>query len=196
MASVEAELSQAATRMRLLAIAGHISRTNREVVRQDLVSDALVRICDPDKKPWRPPPPFLDHMAHVMRDVFVAQRRRGAGRFEVVGATVLVGDRPEDGHRVRLDPADKAQDPAPTPDEALSQHQEQARAERLGEQLRARIAHLPDAARVLDLARQGVEGASEVAALAGCSVDTVYQAHRTIRRYARELRDEAMKEAS
>jgi DNA-directed RNA polymerase specialized sigma24 family protein len=51
---------------------------------KDLVADALMRVCDPDDKPWDPQArSFFRHFRRVMDDDAIEAARTGPGRFEV-----------------------------------------------------------------------------------------------------------------
>ena len=51
---------------------------------KDLLADVLMRVCDPDDKPWDPHArTFFRHMRHVMDDHAIKLSRAGPGRFEV-----------------------------------------------------------------------------------------------------------------
>jgi DNA-directed RNA polymerase specialized sigma24 family protein len=50
---------------------------------KDLVADAMIRICDPDDKPWDPQVrSFFRHFRRVMSDDAIEAARTGEGRFE------------------------------------------------------------------------------------------------------------------
>ena len=125
------------------------------------------------------PPPFLTHMGYVIRDIHIENKRRGYGRFEKV-----------DSH---LAADEDAAHPGPLPDEEIAQRSDLARLKELGIELRSRISHLPHAGQVFDLACEGLDDATKVAAKLECRIEDVYQAHRTLKRYASDIADRASK---
>ncbi len=166
-------------RLRLLRLARRVSRSNNLANAEDLVGEALAAACDPDHKPWNPPPKFLTHMGYVIRDIHIEGKRRGHGRFEVV-----------DSH---VEADEDAADPAPLPDEEIAKRRDLARLRELGVELRSRVSHMPHAGQVFELACQGLDDATEVAAKLECRVEDVYQAHRTLKRYGSDIADRASK---
>jgi DNA-directed RNA polymerase specialized sigma24 family protein len=174
---VAAEVAKVGIRLRLLRLARRVSRSKSLADAEDLVGDALAAACDPGHKPWDPPPPFLTHMTYVIRDMSIEHKRRGHGRFEIVDSPVAADE--------------DAADPAPLPDEEIAQRDDFVRLRELGVELRARVSHLPHAGQVFDLACEGLDDSAEVAAKLECRVEDVYQAHRTLKRYASDIADRA-----
>lgn len=81
-------------------------RTRSDAEAKDLVADALVRVCDPDDKPWDPSErTFYRHMRRVMDDDAIEQARTGFKKYEIV-------DTEHEGF-------DRAIQPIPGPDMAL-----------------------------------------------------------------------------
>jgi hypothetical protein len=177
----QAELAKAGTRKRLLSIAHWFARNPSDD--EDLVAAALEITFDPGKKPWTPPPAFFEHMAGIIKDVAIEAQRRGHGRFEKVSA-----DRAHDPSRP---------DPAPLPDDALSEHEEAARRRRLGLKLRASVEGIGVCVQVLDCVTEGLEDTGAIAQRIGCTVEDIYQAHRTLKLHGRRiLAEEKMAEAA
>ncbi|MCL2448941.1 MAG: hypothetical protein FWD17_08345 [Polyangiaceae bacterium] len=160
--------------------------TSSEAEGEDLLSDAVACVCDPDDgRPWDPERgSFAAHMRIVLRDLARRERRRARHRREVVDSAVAERD---------------SEDPAPTPDEALSNARGLARLRRLGERLRERLAgeHAkPRALQAFDLAAEGVGEAREQAARLGCSVADIRVANQIVVREAqRVLKEERKSEA-
>jgi DNA-directed RNA polymerase specialized sigma24 family protein len=159
--------------------------THSEADAEDLVSDAIHVMCDPqDGRPWDPARgTLLAHARVVMVDLAKARRRRAATRREVPGDLLAL--------------AEEMPHAGPAPDEALSDARLRGRLERLGGRLRESIGHLPRAVQVFDLGCQGVEKPDEQAHAIGCDVREVYEANRQIARHAaRVLADEQKEEAA
>ena len=152
-------LEEPRTRTLLLKFAGWL--THSEADAQDLVSDAINRMCDPeDGRPWDPKRGSLfAHARIVMADLAKARRRRAATRREVLGDSLAF--------------AEEVPHAGPAPDEALSDVRLRERLQRLGGRLRERIGRLPRAVQVFDLACQGVETPDEQAQAIGCDVRQV-----------------------
>ncbi len=140
---------------------------------EDLFTDALLKVCDPEEgRPWDPSRgTFLTHMRVVMRDLWQEGKRRAAARREVLDAHALLG----------------ALDPAPNPEDALSEARATERRHRLGEQLRERIAHHPLTLQVFDAACEGLGEAAAIAEHLGRPVQEVYDCNEKIVYHGRRL---------
>jgi DNA-directed RNA polymerase specialized sigma24 family protein len=102
---------------------------------KDLIADALVRVCDPDGRPWGEEGSFKRHMRMVMDDIVIQKARRGAGKFEKRMPSMGFGE-------------DRVSD-EPPPDVLLHQHRQLDRMRRMGERVHARLVrHDPLGARV------------------------------------------------
>ena len=60
-------------------------RTRNAEDARDLIADAMVRVCDPQDRPWDPGrATFFRHMRMVMDDDVIEQHRRGFKKYEIV----------------------------------------------------------------------------------------------------------------
>jgi len=145
---------------------------------EDLLADAVERICDPEKSPWDPARGNLfGHLRRVVDDLAVDRARRGPSRFEVPKAQVISED---------------AIDPAPLADEALREREHGAWLVEVGRLLLAELREGdPVAARVYECALKGVEKPAEQAEALGLPVEQVYAAMRRIDRAAAHVRKKA-----
>ena len=149
--------------------------TQSEADAEDLLSDAMGRVCDPEGRPWDPERgSFGAHVRVLMRDLAKAQQRSARVRREEVSAQSVA----------------RAVAGAPPPDEALSEARTLERLRRMGRTLRERLSSRPRALQVLDARLEGVERAEEVAELLGCPVQEVYDANRQIAYHAARVRAE------
>ncbi len=179
---IAAEVAKVGMRARLIHLARWIGEWDSPADAEDLVSGALARACDPADKPWNPPPGFLTHMGYIIRDLSISKSRRGYGRFEVVDSGLAADE--QTAH------------PDPLPDAALVEQGELERLRELGRELRARVSHMPHAVHVFDLGCQGIDDPAEVAEITQCRLEDVYQARRTLKRYANEILKSHRKTAS
>jgi hypothetical protein len=156
----------------LLGIAGWFAPSAAD--REDLLADALVLVCDPDKAPWDPTKGTLyQHMGFVMRDLWVRKLSSWTSHHIVFDSNLA---------------ADEASvDRAPLPDEALEQQRALAWLRRLGAMLRERVLQHDHAVRVLDLASEGIDEPSELAEKVPCAVEQVYRAIETLKYHARAV---------
>ncbi|MGH7269554.1 MAG: hypothetical protein ACREJ3_03910 [Polyangiaceae bacterium] len=164
-----AELEDEGVRRTLLRVARGRCASDSDA--EDLVANALVRICDPERDPWDPARgPFVRHMAYVMRDMAIDRARSWDART-IVTDSVLAHD-------------EDIEDPASLADDALDAHRARARLHRLGVALRARLADDAHAVAVFDCACRGVEEPAAQADEIGCSVKDVYEARRRLKYHA------------
>jgi hypothetical protein len=112
-------------------------------------------------------------MRIVMGDLRKRERSRAHTRREILDSSLAFD-------------AD-APDPRPEPDDALSDARGLARLRRLGGILRERISHKPRTLQVFDHGGDGIEDASELARLIGCTVLEVYDANRQIAYHAAKI---------
>lgn len=156
--------------------------THSEVDAEDLLSDTILCMCDPQNgRPWDPGRgSLLAHARVVMVDLAKAKRRRAAARREILGDPVAFDE--------------GMPHPGPAPDEAVSDTRLLERLRRLGGRLRERVGHLPRALQVFDLGCEGVETAGKLAQAIGCDVRDVYEANRQIARNAARVLAEERKE--
>jgi DNA-directed RNA polymerase specialized sigma24 family protein len=141
---------------------------------EDLVTDSLMRVLDPDDRPWDGRRPFLSFMSFLLREVYKDQMRRYAAR-----------EIPEDGRAID----EATQSALPSAEEAID------RTRSLNDHLElyARLckdleSEDPSLRKCLELQVEEVSS-EEQAAILGWSIDKVYQAHRTIARHALRIRD-------
>jgi DNA-directed RNA polymerase specialized sigma24 family protein len=174
---VAEQLAIQSIRERLLKIA--CWSTKNFAAAQDLTQDALVRVLDPEDRPWDPEKgTFLTHMTHVLRQIW-ADRLRRLANHELpserrVGSAAMASDEP-------------------LPDEALDDHRSLVVAELLVERLMVALEkQRPMAARCLELMGNGVMAAREQAEQLGCPVEDVYEANRFLKRQAQRIREEWM----
>jgi hypothetical protein len=153
-------------------------RTHTEWDAKDLVAEAIVCACDPDRKPWDPAKrTFFRHMRFVMDDLAVEQARKGYARFEDVGT--------------KLEFEQVLVDPRPLADEALENVSTQDRLARWGERLRERMEGSdPLAVRVFDACCLGIEGDDARAAHTGCTEKEAHEAYRRLMYQAAKIVDE------
>jgi hypothetical protein len=153
-------------------------RTHTEWDAKDLMADAIVCACDPDRKPWDPAKrTFFRHMRFVMDDLAVERARKGYARFEDLGA--------------KLEFEQVLVDPRPLSDEALEDVRATERLGRWGGRLRGRMeASDPLAVRVFDACSLGIEGDEARAAHAGCTEKEAHEAYRRLMYQAAKIVDE------
>jgi RNA polymerase sigma factor (sigma-70 family) len=174
---VAEQLANQSVRERLVKIAWW--STKNFAAAQDLVQDALVRVLDPEDRPWDPEMgTFLTHMTHVLRQIWTDRLRRLTHHEmpseSLTGSATIASD-------------------DPPPDEALDEHRSLVVAELLVERLMVCLEkQRPLAARCLELMVQGVMAARDQAEQLGCAVEDVYEANRFLKRQAQRLRDEWM----
>ena len=162
---VVAELKIGPVRQRIDEIAARLSGSYADA--DDLVANALVLVCDPDRSPWDPSQGSLaKHVGFIMRDLWIAQNRRARTRREVVDSEVA--------HEAPTRNATSV-------DEALAEHETRVRMKRLGLELRAGlVADDPIALKVFDEISAGSEGLDAIARAIGCAVKDVEKALRRI----------------
>jgi DNA-directed RNA polymerase specialized sigma24 family protein len=166
---VAEQLATQSVRERLVKIAWWSTRDSAAA--RDLVQDVLVRVLDPEDRPWDPEKgTFLTHVTHVLRQIWTDRLRRLTH------------------HEM---PSMASDDPPP--DEALDEHRSLVVAELLVERLMVSLEkQRPLAARCLESMGQGVMAAREQAEQLACPVEDVYEASRFLKRQAQRLRDEWM----
>ena len=158
-----AALQEGSTRELLLKFGGTLCHSEADA--EDLLMDAISRVCDPSDRPWdEARGTFRAHMRVVIRDLARDRRRIGAGRHEVL-------DEDEVRH---------ARSPGQGSADLLSDAQDLDHLRRRGAILRARLADQPRAVAVFDLTCAGIDAPSEIAERLGCTVEEVYAANRQI----------------
>jgi hypothetical protein len=170
-----AALGEGDTRTNLLKFASWL--THSEAQGEDLLSDAVECVCDPENgRPWDPDrASFGTHMRIVMRDLARRERRSSRSRHEVLSP-----------RKVK-----RARSLAPLADDVLDHARGFDRLQRLGETLRAGLSSRPLDLEVLDARMAGTERADDLAQLLGRPVEEIYEANRRIARCAaRVLREE------
>jgi hypothetical protein len=175
---VAEQLANATIREKLMKIAWW--STKEALAARDLVEDGLVRVLDPEDKPWDPENgTFVTHMTHVLRQIWSDRLRRL--KDHELPSERLVG-------RARARAA-MASDDLP-PDEALDDHRSLVVAELLVERLMVALEkQRPLAAQCLELMGNGA-AAREQAEQLGCPVEDVYEANRFLKRQAQRIREE------
>lgn len=157
--------------------------TGSDADAEDLLSDAMQSICDPEEgRPWDAARgSFLTHARIVMRDLARRARRSARARREVL-----------DG-RLAFD--ETTGDEGDLADAALEQARELERDRRLGGLLGQRLD--PMALRVFGHRCQGKDDCAELAIVCQCSVEDVYDANQRIAYHAgRILAEEREAEAA
>jgi DNA-directed RNA polymerase specialized sigma24 family protein len=156
--------------------------TGSEADAEDLLSDAMQSICDPQEgRPWDPTrSSFLTHARIVMRDLARRGRRSARARREVLDGRLAFDETTGDERDLA--------------DGALEQARELERDRRLGGLLCQRLD--PTALRVFEYRCQGKDDCAELAIVCKCSVEDVYDANQRIAYQAgRVLAEERQAEA-
>jgi hypothetical protein len=169
------EVSKPGVRNKLITFA--MWRLESEPDAEDLVQEALAKVCDPQDSPWDEGKgkSFVRHVGSIINGLASNERRSARARREMGEATL--------GHDIH------AVDGSPLPDEALGMHRESARLLRLGTLLRSRIEEKGDqvALDMLDCARRGKVEIEEVEQETGHSPDEIRDAHRRLKYHARQI---------
>jgi len=140
---------------------------------EDLVSDALIRVLDPEDLPWEIGP-FLGHMKFVMRHLWGRQQRPARVKKEVADEDVTRGKR--------------GLSREPRADDELDRRRWLAERRELGETLLTDIEHKNPLIRpCFELSAQGIESAEDQAAILKCDVADVREARRIIKYHAKRL---------
>jgi DNA-directed RNA polymerase specialized sigma24 family protein len=168
---VLALLADRRTRSRLVQIA--VTITGSWADADDLVSDAINRVLDPDDSPWVKGA-FMTHMAYVLKQTWQRQQRIGRHHREK-----------PDEDATRDKKSTSREHPA---DEQLEGHRSLALRGHLGELLLADIDD-PLVRKCFELSLRGVEP-TEQAAILGCTVREIYDMRHLIRRRARRVLEE------
>jgi hypothetical protein len=151
-------------------------RAKHEQDAEDLLSNSLIRVLDPDDLPWVPTArPFVFHMRVVMRRVWQGHQALLRTKNEVYdgGAT-----------------EENAADDGAGPDEAVARARELETERILGERLRTRLVDDPDALRLFDFAStQDLERGEQAAAL-GWTTDQWRAVYKRIAYAAKAVRQE------
>ena len=152
--------------------------TKSEADAKDLVEDALMRVLDPEDRPWSPTEcTFLTHMGRVMRYVWDQQRQRASATRELLDE----GLAHDDNTRSR----------EPRTDDHLERHRSLAVFQRLGTQLRSDLSDDPLAAEIFDIgAGDGPLEPDEVAKVLPYPPEEIKNAIKRIKYRARKLLDE------
>ncbi len=176
------ELEKPEVRRKLFKLARW--RTGSESDAQDLVQEALKKVCEPGASPWNPAgdKSFVMHVGSVINGLASNQSRSARALHEIVDATLVRDDALVDGGLLA--------------DESLAAHREFAELRRLGERLLAELeASDPDAADVYRLAMQGYESAAEQAAKLERAEDDVRNALLRIKYGAAQIAEQERKAA-
>lgn len=154
-------------------------RTKSVVEAQDLIADAMVRVCDPDDRPWTPgTASFVRHMRLVMDGDHFEAKRTGFGKYETVDS--------------EHEAFDRAVEPTPGPDMALQ-------AKRRLDWLRGLMLRLitrlkgkdPLALAMYELACDNRhDEPAEFAEALAVPVEEIYEAMRRLRYHGKIVRDE------
>jgi DNA-directed RNA polymerase specialized sigma24 family protein len=166
------ELEKPKVRGKLHKIA--LVRTTSHAPAEDLVQSALLRVLDPEDAPWDPSQgSFVRHMKLVIRQTWGRQVRRASVQREVRDG----GVKAEEGTASKGDLADE---------EVEHLRWLRQRASLLDEVVTTLEAEHPLVRPICELGAQGIESPAEQAQKLGCSVQTVYDAFATLKRYARK----------
>jgi DNA-directed RNA polymerase specialized sigma24 family protein len=151
-------------------------RTGDEDEANDLVANALVLVCDPEKdKTWDPSKrTFFRHMRRVLDDIAIEQKRTGAGKYEINESTLIRKTGDPDAFP---DPADDR----PLPDEVLHGHFKLAWLRALGQTLLGILRGRDEPAIAVFHAACIFDTPAEQASHLGVPVEEVYEAHRRLR---------------
>jgi DNA-directed RNA polymerase specialized sigma24 family protein len=153
-------------------------RSGSEAAAHDLLADAMLLVCDPERKPWRPTERgFTCHVRMVMDDLAVQRARRGYGRYEraqdgdVLDATTQGGARPTD--------------------DELHDRRDLARMRALAERTIVRCEKsYPRARAVFEALSDGLEKPAEIAAKLGCETEPVYRTIKALKQHGKQVREE------
>jgi hypothetical protein len=168
------ELGKPKLRRALVDIAKWSTRSDADA--DDLVSDAIVAVLDPEGYPWVSlKRTFLTHMSYVMRHIWDEDMRRARVKRELIDEDVTR----DKGTVSRVPPVD----------DELDRLRSLAVLQGLGARLIDEIGDkFPIATKVYELGAAGVEEPAEQAAIIQCSVEEVYEATRTLKHHARRIR--------
>ena len=144
----------------------------------DMLSDAMLLVCDPAQKPWDPDRgTFTSHVMRVVADLAIERTRKGAGRFEQA----------HDG--LTLD--ESTEHPLPHPEDLLQSKRELAWMREMAERTLDRAGRTyPFARSIFGLLSSGVDKPAELSAELGCPVDQVYSTIEAIKRHGRQVQEE------
>ena len=168
-----AEYDRKRTRELLLKLAFFSTRSVADA--EDLVQTAFLRLLDVEDLPWLGGT-FLTHMSHAMRDTWKEKLRRRSAT-----------ERPDEG----VTAGDRSFAPGPPPDGQAHRARTLAVHRSLGERLLDRIrGKHPLAARVFELACDGVDEPADQAAALGVPVEQVYEAQRVLKRNGEQIKQQ------
>jgi DNA-directed RNA polymerase specialized sigma24 family protein len=168
------ELSKPGVAPRVHRIAWRRCRSDHDA--EDLVSDSMMRVCDPDDQPWVPTArPFLRHMSVVIRYLWRWHRARLRTRNEIY-----------DGGTAQEESAGHETSPDGEVDELRSLEIQR----RLARRLKTRLADDPEALKLLALAEKEDLEPSEQAEELRWKVDKVHLVAKRIRYQAKAVRHE------
>ena len=142
----------------------------------DLVADAMLLVCDPERKPWDPAKgSFARHVRLVIEDLVVERARTGPGRFES----------PEDG----LPEQESTPDGARSPEDALRSERELEWMRELAERTLGRTERTyPHARAIFGRLSQGFDRPSEWVHEIGCPLEQAYATIEALKRHGRQVR--------
>jgi len=173
-----AEANKPEVRKKLILFASW--RGHSEADAEDLVQEALAKVCDPNDSPWDPErgKSFVVHVGSIINGLASNVVKSARVRHEIIETQLA-----HDG---------SAHDEAPPPDDALEERRESARLQRMGELLRSYFEERGDTipVQVLDWARQGKEEIDEVAAETGHPLQEIRDAQRRMKYRAKQIRAE------
>jgi hypothetical protein len=174
--SVRALAELAKPKMRDLLVRIAFLSTRSEADAEDLVAEALETVLDPVGDPWVKGS-FVNHMMYVMRHQWAERMKTWAARNVAADPAIT-----RDENTVGTEP------PA---DEQLHDRREYHELRSLGAQLLLEIGPKhPIAKRSFELGAQGIEDPEEQAKIIGCTVEEIYRAQDTLKRYAKRIREE------
>jgi hypothetical protein len=171
------ELKKPRMREHLLRLA--YWRTRHVADAEDLVGDALIAACDPDRKPWPERRGFRLHMSLVMRDLWIEGWRSARARREVVD------------HEVAHD--ETTVDRTAAPDEALHYGRKLHWLRTLASRLRAWLVadgSYPLDVEILDLGFEGIDAPAELAEALVRTPEEINDALRRLKYHGARIRAE------
>jgi DNA-directed RNA polymerase specialized sigma24 family protein len=172
---VLAELKKPRVREDLLKLAAW--RTGDPQEAEDLLEDALILACDPEKKPWNADIGFKLHMTYVFKDLWIEHWRSARAQLEIIDTGIA------------QDP--RAPHAGPLADEALHYGRKLHWLRTLGDRLLADFGDSdPLATASYHLSFQGIDEPREQAVLLECGVEDINDAKRRLKQHGARIREQ------
>lgn len=163
---VATELTKPRVNVRLRQIARW--HTRNDVQADDLVADSLVRVLEPEDRPWDPAMwPFLTHMAQVIRQTWDQQRRSFYFRNVYADGGVA---------------ADGLVSALPSTDDAVDGARQLTILRALGDMVFDRLGEDAIGRKVFELSQMEDLDQAQLAALVPCSTDEIKAARKRLER--------------